>query len=202
MDPTLADDDTLLVGGIDSKLYALDPKTGDEKWSFEGGNWFWGRPLVYGDTVYIADLDGNVHALGLDDGNPLWPEAFKTDAAVRSAPLLAGETLVIVDRSGNAYGVDPDNGTQQWGPTLLGKTVLSDPFLLERTASTGTDSSPSATPAGESPSPTSEASPTAAAGEGESETVVLIVAQGGDLCTIDPANGSAVGSLLCAEVPL
>ena len=46
MDPTLANDDTLLLGGIDNKLYALDPATGAENWSFKGGNWFWGSPSL------------------------------------------------------------------------------------------------------------------------------------------------------------
>jgi len=31
---------------------------------------------------------------------------------------------------------------------------------------------------------------------------VLIVAQGGDLCRLDPADGSPTGALLCAEVSL
>jgi hypothetical protein len=31
---------------------------------------------------------------------------------------------------------------------------------------------------------------------------VLIVAQGGDLCRIDPADGSPARAVLCAEVPL
>jgi outer membrane protein assembly factor BamB len=200
-DPTLADDETLLVGGIDNKLYALDPDTGAEKWSFEGGNWFWGRPQIDGDTIFIADLDGNIHALGLGDGNPMWSEPFKAGAAVRSAPLLASGTLVVVDRDGNAYGVDPENGTQQWGPTLLDKTVLSDPFLLDTATSTGgTDASPSATPGGESPSPTGESSPTAAAGDG-SRALVLIVAQGGDLCLLDPSTGLSTQSIETADGP-
>jgi len=178
MDPTLANDDTLLIGGLDSTLYAIDPATGDENWSFEGGNWFWGRPLVDGNTIYIADLDGNVNALNLTKGEPLWSDAFHAEAAVRSAPLLARDTLVIVDRDGNAYGLNPEDGTRQWGPTLLGKTVLSDPLLLERTTA---------------PSPTSDA---------ETASEVLIVAQGGDVCRLDPADGSPVAALLCIEVPL
>jgi len=180
MDPTPADDDTLLVGGMDSKLYALDPQTGDERWSepFEGGNWFWGRPLVNDDTIYIADLDGNVHALDLSDGKSVWPQPFRASAAVRAAPLLAGAVLIVVDRQGNAYGLNPDDGTTLWAPTPTGKTVLSDPFLLQSTSS---------------PSP-------AAGDEGSGE--VLILAQGGDLCRIDPADGSPVGARLCAEVKL
>jgi len=179
MDPTLANEDTLLAGGLDSKLFALDPSTGNEVWPqpFEGGNWFWGRPIVRDDTIFIADLDGNVQAIGLDDGRPRWSKPFKAEAAVRSKPLLAGDTLVIIDRHGNAYGLNPEDGTQKWGPTLLGKTVLSDPFLLVPEAS---------------PSPT---------GTETAATEVLILAQGGDLCRIDPADGSPVAALLCSEVP-
>lgn len=176
MDPTLADEETLLVGGIDSKLFALDLATGEEKWTFEGGNWFWGKPLIDDETIYVADLDGNVHAVGLEDGRPLWPEPFQTDAAARSKPLLAEDMLIVVDRDGNAYGLNPDDGTQLWGPTLLGKTVLSDPFLLEREAS---------------PSPDDGVA-----------SQVIIVAQGGDVCRLDPADGSPTEARLCAEVPL
>lgn len=178
MDPTLAGDDTLLVGGIDSKLYAVNPATGDQKWSFVGGNWFWGTPLVTDDTVYSADLDGNVYAFGLTDGKLLWASPFKAGAAVRSAPLLAGDTLVIVDRAGSAYGLNPDDGTRQWGPTLLGRPVLSDPVLLEGATT---------------PSPTPGA---------ETGVEVLVVAQGGDLCRIDPVDGSPLTVPPCVKVPL
>jgi len=211
MDPTLVDNDTLLVGGLDKELYALNPATGDQLWSqpFKGGNWFWGRPLVDGGTIYVADLEGNVHAVGLSDGEPKWDKPFKTEAAVRAAPLLAGDTLVVVDRHGNAYGLKPEDGVSKWGPTLLGKTVLSDPFLFERRSLliNGTDPEPSpvpgestrttpASPTPASPTPTVEASP-----EG-GEMEVLIVAQGGDICRIDPTDGSPAGAVLCAEVPL
>jgi eukaryotic-like serine/threonine-protein kinase len=200
MGPTLAKEETLLVGGIDSKLYALEPATGAEKWSFEGGNWFWGSPLVEGDMVYAADLDGNVHALDVNDGNSRWSQAFNAGAPVRSAPLLVGDTLFIVARDGAAYGLDPQDGTQQWGPTLLDKTVLSDPFLLEgATSGGGAASSPSASPGDGSPAPTEAASPTRIAREG-TQTEVLISAQGGNLCRIDPTNGSPIGTVPCVEV--
>jgi outer membrane protein assembly factor BamB len=197
MEPTLANNDTLLVGGIDHKLYALDPKTGKQRWSqpFAGGNWFWAKPLVKGDTAYVADLDGNVYAVNLKDGTPRWSKPFQAGDSVRAAPLLADGMLVIVDRSGNAYGLKPDDGSRQWGPTLLGKTVLSDPFLLQPASA-----SPSPT-AAESPGPADGASPVASPSPtGAAE--VLIVAQGGDLCRLDPADGSPTGAVLCAGVSL
>jgi outer membrane protein assembly factor BamB len=201
VEPTLANDDTVLTGGIDNKLYALDRTTGAEKWSLEGGNWFWGTPLVDGETVYAADLGGNVHALNVSDGSTIWSDAFQTASPIRSAPLLAGETLVVVDRAGNAYGLDPKGGTQQWGPTLLGKVVLSDPSLLVRSTPGDTDSSPSASPNDGSPAPTEAASPTRTARE-SAATEVLISAQGGDLCRIDPADGLPLAEPVCVEVPL
>jgi outer membrane protein assembly factor BamB len=200
MDPTLASDDRLLVAGIDGKLYALDPETGAEVWNepVSGGNWFWGKPLVDGDTVFIGDLDGKVHAVQLSDGASRWADTFSAEGPVRSAPLLVDDTLIIVDRGGNAYGLNPDDGSPLWGPTLLDKAVLSDPLLLESGPEPDPVESPSPSPDAASPGPTPAATTDARFGE----AVVLIVAEGGDLCAIDPSDGSPVGALLCEEIPL
>jgi len=130
-DPVLADADTLLVGGIDRKLYALSPATGDLKWSFTADNWFWGRPLAAGGKIYAPNLDKRVYALAVDSGDPVWNQPFETEAPVRSSPLLAGNVLIVVDRAGNVYGLDPATGNQKWGPVILSETVLANPLLLE-----------------------------------------------------------------------
>jgi outer membrane protein assembly factor BamB len=180
MYPTLAGDDTLLVGGLDKELFALDRQTGQQRWSspFKGSNWFWGRPAISEGTIYIADLDGNVYAVGLEDGTAKWATPFQAESPIRSAPILVGDTLIVVDRSGNAYGLAPDDGQVVWGPTALGKTILSDPYLLQSSG---------------------DASPTP---DADGETELLISAQGGDICRIDPRDGSTVGSKPCEEVPL
>jgi outer membrane protein assembly factor BamB len=129
-DPVLADGATILVGGIGQKLYAVDIATGDEKWSFEGENWFWARPLVADGTIYAPDLDGNVHAIDLE-GELVWAAPFQAEHPIRSAPILADDTLLVVDRKGNVYGVDSADGFGLWpAPAVLGKTVLSDPMIL------------------------------------------------------------------------
>ena len=129
-DPVLADKDTLLVGGIDRTLYALNPTTGEVKWSFEADNWFWSRPLVANGKVYVPNLDSHVYALDLATGRPLWDKPFEADSPVRSSPLLVGDVLIVVDRTGNVYGLNPATGVLMWGPTILDKTVLADPILL------------------------------------------------------------------------
>lgn len=127
-DPVLAGENTVLVGGIDETLYALDAATGAMKWSFGGGNWFWGRPLVDKGTVYAPDLNGNVYALDAANGSLKW--TFPAPGPVRSAPLLAGGLLIVMDKNGTMFGLDPASGKPAWGPTVLNKTVFSDPMLL------------------------------------------------------------------------
>ncbi len=127
-DPVPADEKTVLVGGIDENLYALDAATGTQKWSFGGGNWFWGRPLVDKGTVYAPNLDGNVYALDAASGSRKW--TFVAPAPVRSAPLLAGGLVVVIDKNGKAFGLDPASGKASWGPPLLNKPVLSDPMVF------------------------------------------------------------------------
>jgi hypothetical protein len=59
---------------------------------------------------------------------------------------------MVIDKDGQMFGLDPASGKAAWGPTVLNKTVLSDPVLL-----------------------------------GDK---VLIVAEGGDLFTVTPADGA------------
>ncbi len=146
-DPVLASSNTLLVGGIDRSLYALDLDTGTQRWSFDADGWFWGRPLVADGTIYVPNLDSHVYALDVATGEKLW--SFETEDGVRSSPLLVEDVLIVVDQKGNVYGLNPNTGTLRWsGPAVLEKTVLANPMLSEN---------------------------------GQ----VLILAQGGDLFTID-----------------
>ncbi|MDP2673406.1 MAG: PQQ-binding-like beta-propeller repeat protein [Dehalococcoidia bacterium] len=125
-------DGILLVGGIDRTLHAVDAETGEERWSFKTDNWFWGRPLVDGGTVYAPNLDGRVYALSLKDGSAVWEAPFDAKDPLRSAPVLAGDVLVIVDKGGNAYGLKPEDGKLKWAAAAaLEKTVLADPAVLD-----------------------------------------------------------------------
>ena len=129
-DPVLADG-AILIGGFDRTLHAVDAETGDERWSFNADNWFWGKPLVADGTVYAPNLDGNLYALSMEDGTLVWDAPFEALEPLRSSPIIASGTLVIADRRGNVYGLDPENGNRIWSMTEedgLEKTVLSNPI--------------------------------------------------------------------------
>ena len=128
-DPVLLNG-TIVVGGIGQKLYGVDAATGDERWSFGGAtNWFWGRPLADGDTVYATNLDSRIFAIDAATGKRLWQ--FNALAPIRAGAVVAAGVVIAVDNKGNVYGIDPQSGNQVWnGPTEIDKKVLADPYVL------------------------------------------------------------------------
>jgi outer membrane protein assembly factor BamB len=128
------EDAVIVVGGIGEKLFGLDPETGEEVWvePFKGGNWFWGRPEIDGDTLYYPNLDHKVYAIDGRTGTALWEKPFSADEAIRAAPVLVGDVLAIVDRKGNVFSVDPATGVGQLQrPMQLDRKVLADPIEFE-----------------------------------------------------------------------
>lgn len=68
--------DTVLVATNGNGLHAVDRGTGERRWQWTatefGESPFLQAPVVVGDVVYLADADGTVRGLALDDGTELW----------------------------------------------------------------------------------------------------------------------------------
>ena len=127
----VVDGDLLLVGSFDRGLHALDiTAEGAERWVAPGDAWFWARPLVAGDTVYAATVDGSVYAFNRDDGARLW--SFRQDdTEIRAAPVLVDGVLLIASTGGQLYGINPVNGVARWTAALEDDHFLADPLVLE-----------------------------------------------------------------------
>jgi outer membrane protein assembly factor BamB len=126
-DPVLADDHSVVVGGIGRELYAIDTESGERKWSVGGRNWFWGRPLVEGGRVFATTLAGQVFGIDANTGDEAW--SFTTENPVRAGAVLSGGLVIVVDERGDVYGFDPETGAKQWGPTSLDRTVRATPLV-------------------------------------------------------------------------
>ena len=124
------DGDTVYAGTLESRVVALDAATGDERWHFDGNNWFWARPLVTSETVYASTALGTVYAVNRADGQKRW-ESSPGSAEVHASPVLVGGMLVIADRDGIVYGLDPANGTKLWQQQQPGERFFADPLVLE-----------------------------------------------------------------------
>jgi quinohemoprotein ethanol dehydrogenase len=106
-------DGTLYTAGNWGRVYALDAATGHERWSYDPKvDGQWGRyaccdvvnrgVAVWQGRVYVASLDGYLHALDAASGRLVWksdtlPGRAKGDFHyfVTGAPVVAGNLIVI-----------------------------------------------------------------------------------------------------------
>ena len=122
-----ADGSMLFVGGFLKALKALNTADGSVIWSADTNDWVWGSPALDGDTVYAADLSGNLYSFGVPNGKNAWP-AIQLDGAITASPLvLADGTMVVVTEAGNAFAFDRV-GAKAWGQgTTIGGKIYTTP---------------------------------------------------------------------------
>lgn len=120
-------EDRIYAPNADYRLYALDLK-GNLQWTFEGGQSFWGAPLLEGESLYIGSLDRKVYALRASDGKKLWERDL--GAAILSAPATAeGQPLFVSAFNGVLYALDKSNGEILWQKDL-GARLWSAPLIV------------------------------------------------------------------------
>jgi outer membrane protein assembly factor BamB len=97
--PAVVTSGKVLVGGFDSKLYALEAHDlRDVAWEFPADNWFWTEPLVQGNVVYAGSLDGKIYAIDLTNGSELWQRNLAEP--IRAKPIMSQGVLVVINKKG------------------------------------------------------------------------------------------------------
>ena len=121
--PALGSDGTVYVGSFDHKLYALEPDTGQIRWSFATDAHIYSSPALADGSdgrtreIYIASADGSVYALD-PSGHLLW--RYDTGDPVRSSPVLGrkprggGRILYVGSSNGKLYALDAASGRRRW----------------------------------------------------------------------------------------
>ncbi|HPL05588.1 MAG TPA: PQQ-binding-like beta-propeller repeat protein, partial [Bacteroidales bacterium] len=56
-------DGVVYFGSFDGNLYAVDIKTGQEKWKFKTKYWVLSSPAIADGVVYFGSFDGNLYAV-------------------------------------------------------------------------------------------------------------------------------------------
>lgn len=92
-------------------LHALDPSTGQEKWSYAPGGIFGGGGIsmkaIHGGLIYSA-AGGQLDAIDAMTGKNLW--SFKAGTAITSGPLMAGGTIYFASATQTYVGKAPEQG--------------------------------------------------------------------------------------------
>ncbi len=73
-------DGIAFFGGLDSTLYALDVRTGDEKWKVKTGGEIRSNVSVHEDKLYLLEGNGVLSCLDKNTGKSIWRKVFDNTA--------------------------------------------------------------------------------------------------------------------------
>lgn len=104
--PALADG-LVLAGDIPGNFYALEAKTGKEKWRFKAGSSIYHSPAVYKDRVYFGAEDMVAYCLTLETGKLVWQKHLSGFAFSHFWPVVVAQQNAIIFRTASLGGLWP-----------------------------------------------------------------------------------------------
>jgi outer membrane protein assembly factor BamB len=93
--------DTVVIGSRSKKVYAIDARTGEQKWVFPTKNRVDSSPVIVGQRVLIGSGDGRLYSINLEDGKKTWE--YETGSGFVGSPAVAAGRLVIANEDGVVY---------------------------------------------------------------------------------------------------
>jgi outer membrane protein assembly factor BamB len=94
-------DAVVVIGGRDKMVHALNPQSGEVKWTFMTRAKIESSPVIVGERVIIASSSGEIHIMELKTGKSVWQ--FDTGSAIVASPSFASEKFVIGTSDGALY---------------------------------------------------------------------------------------------------
>jgi outer membrane protein assembly factor BamB len=93
----------VVAGSRDKKVYALDAKTGDEKWNFETQGQVDASPVIVGDRVFVGCLsdDGHFYVLDLKSGKKL--QELELESPVGGSVAVGPDCILVGTDKGVVY---------------------------------------------------------------------------------------------------
>ncbi len=125
---------TVYFGSRDGHVYAVDARTGSERWRFDQKvSWCITSPAVRDGVVYAGTSDGHfVQALDAASGEELW--RTPTGGRVFASPAVAGETVVVGDQAGTLFALDAATGSIRWryevGDAIQSSAVVAGDLIV------------------------------------------------------------------------
>jgi outer membrane protein assembly factor BamB len=102
----------LIVGGTDGSVYALDARTGSQKWRYDGDGYVYGSAAIWHGRVFIGDFGGGFHAVSLKSGRRLWKHSI--GPVIGSATVMRGIVYISSLRPPRTYAYTARSGRQIW----------------------------------------------------------------------------------------
>lgn len=125
--------DVVVFGTTDGHLYGINKSDGSTAsgWPKGGlayGDGIYATPIIKGDTLFVADMGGNLHALAVGDRSEKWK--FHTTGAIADIDLLEDGRLFVPSLNKHVYLVDSATGDQK-GDFATGDWVWTQPTVKD-----------------------------------------------------------------------
>ena len=124
---TLATADTLYAGTDAGELIAFDRTNGAERWRRRAGNQIWATPVLAGDLIIVAGMDGYVTAYR-PDGAEAWRTKL-AEAAIAGTPALVDGVLYLGSYDKRIHALDARSGEVRWRSAEADNWFWTEPLV-------------------------------------------------------------------------
>jgi outer membrane protein assembly factor BamB len=129
----IVDNDLVVFGAFDKKVYALDAATGAKKWEFLTGATVVSTAAAQDGIIYIGSLDSKLYAISEKDGSQIW--SYKADNWIWAKPIYLKGVVYAPTMGNKVFGLDAKSGANvheynvegsvaSW-PALAGNEVIA-----------------------------------------------------------------------------
>ncbi len=122
------DEDIVVVGSMDSTVYALDANSGWAIWRQRTRRSIVSSPIIADGIVYIGSSDGSLYAIDINSGRKIWD--FDSDGQINGAPAIWNDAIYFGSTDGYLYSIDRKKGKLRWKFKTQGM-VLSSPIIQD-----------------------------------------------------------------------
>ncbi|MBK5230892.1 MAG: PQQ-binding-like beta-propeller repeat protein [Thermoleophilia bacterium] len=119
---------TLYVVRKDSRVFAINAKTGRHRWTKKVGSLSAASPAYANGRIFVVTLSGRMVALNARTGHIRW--AKNLGARSESSPLTLGDSVIFGTQAGTLYRLRQSNGRIEWtyqaGGAIKGGPAYAD----------------------------------------------------------------------------
>lgn len=134
--------DTVVIGGQDGGIYALDLRSGKQRWRVQTGGRVRATPAIHDGVVVVGSWDGRLYARDLATGRERWTHRTVGDTldskkfgfdrrTIQSSAAIDGGMVFVGSRDGGLYGVDFTTGERRWRFSHRGSWVVGSPAVRD-----------------------------------------------------------------------
>src|SRR5205814_10059987 len=95
-----------------SRIVALDGRTGKRLWSYQAKGWIYGAAAIAGERLFIGSQDFTMACLNKRTGEKLWQ--FPTKSRIEAAAGVDDQSVLFGSCDGGYYRIAQADGKLLW----------------------------------------------------------------------------------------